>query len=288
MTTILKEVWKPLPKELNLSNYSVSNKGVVLNHKNNRKYVGCSRKERTNRVEIQLTTDHGKSKTYQMNRLVAFAHIQNDDPENKPHVDHIDRDPSNNWSSNLRWSTVSDNNKNRKHITYGRKRKIVRVTKDGRFIKQYEKSKEAAEELGLDPSLIVKCCKGKRDSTRGYYFKYYYDFYGDLDSEEWKDVTLFKDLTIKVSNKGRIKDKQGVTYGYNNNGYKCIQKRGKTFRIHRLVANAFHTIKNAAYKTNSKRRLIGKVLTGRQKMTNGYKWFLLEDFYQLFPFHTHV
>ena len=32
-----------------------------------------------------------------------------DNPENKPHIDHIDRDKSNNNQDNLRWATISEN-----------------------------------------------------------------------------------------------------------------------------------------------------------------------------------
>lgn len=51
-------------------------------------------------------------KRYSVHRLVAETFIPN--PENKPEVDHIDRNPSNNNVSNLRWVTVRENNNNRK------------------------------------------------------------------------------------------------------------------------------------------------------------------------------
>ena len=45
-----------------------------------------------------------------IHRLVAEHFIEN--PENKPFVDHIDRDPSNNMYWNLRWATRSENGRN--------------------------------------------------------------------------------------------------------------------------------------------------------------------------------
>ena len=51
-----------------------------------------------------------KGRTYAIHRLVAEAFIPN--PENKPFVDHINRNPSDNRVANLRWATVKENSEN--------------------------------------------------------------------------------------------------------------------------------------------------------------------------------
>ncbi len=50
-------------------------------------------------------------KNFLVHRLVAMAFIPN--PDNLPQVDHLDRDRNNNYVDNLKWSTCSQNVKNR-------------------------------------------------------------------------------------------------------------------------------------------------------------------------------
>lgn len=51
-----------------------------------------------------------KCKHYYVHRLVAETFLDN--PQNKPEIDHINRNPSDNRLENLRWATRSENNRN--------------------------------------------------------------------------------------------------------------------------------------------------------------------------------
>ena len=53
-----------------------------------------------------------KQHSLYVHRLVAETFIPN--PDNKPCIDHIDRNPLNNDVSNLRWATVKENSLNQK------------------------------------------------------------------------------------------------------------------------------------------------------------------------------
>lgn len=57
---------------------------------------------------VRVKLNYGdRSKKVMVHRLVAMAFIPN--PDNKPHVDHIDRNRSNNCVENLQWVTPKEN-----------------------------------------------------------------------------------------------------------------------------------------------------------------------------------
>ncbi len=70
-------------------------------------------KVKPNRGEGYLHTKiyNGKPKNVKIHRLVAEHFIPN--PENKPQVDHINRDPLDNRVENLQWATNGENQLNK-------------------------------------------------------------------------------------------------------------------------------------------------------------------------------
>lgn len=52
------------------------------------------------------------------------------------------------------------------------RRPVRQIDKDGNIIKDYSSITEAVKELGLNDSLICKCCNGERKTTGGYRWSY--------------------------------------------------------------------------------------------------------------------
>ena len=152
---------------------------------------------------LVLLSKNNKQKLCRIHRLVAEAFIPN--PENKPHIDHINTDKKDNRVENLRWATRSENMNNPltkekcremnkgKHHAEETKKKISEAGK-GRILSEESKKKigkgngkpvycieldkifestcEASRELGISQSSISLVCRGKRKTAGGYHWEY--------------------------------------------------------------------------------------------------------------------
>jgi len=93
---------------------------------------------------VDLTNDKGIRKSMRVHRLIGLAYIPN--PLNKPCIDHIDQNKSNNHLSNLRWATHAENMQNIKQPNKNNKlneKYISIANKKGykyyRFVKELNK-----------------------------------------------------------------------------------------------------------------------------------------------------
>ncbi len=116
---------------------------------------------------------NGKQKWYYLHRLVATAFIPN--PLNLPEVNHKSEVKSENRVENLEWCDCKYN------INYGTARErmaeklskpILQFTKEGKFVKEYPSTWEAARQTKIDQSSISKCCNSKLHSAGNYLWRY--------------------------------------------------------------------------------------------------------------------
>lgn len=87
--------------------YLIYPDGKVQNKKTKRYLLGTV--HNCGYREISLVNDNGKGR-FLLHRLLALHYIPN--PDNKPFIDHINRDRKDNRLENLRWVTALENGQN--------------------------------------------------------------------------------------------------------------------------------------------------------------------------------
>ena len=146
--------------------YAITRSGSVWSYKSN-KFLKPSNNGK-GYYQISLCKD-GKGKNYLIHRLVAEAYIPN--PEGLPQVNHKDENTQNNCASNLEWCDAKYN------ANYGtrtersnkkRSKPVYCIELD----KTFYGARQAARELGLDNSSIIKCCKGRYKTHGGFHWMY--------------------------------------------------------------------------------------------------------------------
>lgn len=141
----MNEIYKDIKNYEDL--YEVSDTGLVRN-----KVSGKILKPGRNKcgyLYVNLCKD-GKYKSIRVHRLVAEAFIPNLD--NKPEVDHIDKNRSNNNVDNLRWVNHQEN------IDYSKSKPVCQYSLDGRLLNTYKSAVEASRQTGINRQCINNCC----------------------------------------------------------------------------------------------------------------------------------
>ena len=159
--------------------YFVDTKGnVYSNHGNGMKKLKVQRG--FNDYLCVTLYSNKKHNTYFVHRLIAKAFIPN--PKNKSQVNHRDGNKQNNCVDNLEWVTPRENTKHAydnglTHLKVGADSpnaiKINQYDLKGNFIKTWGGATCVRNELKINKSNIIQCCKGKVKTAGGYIWKYY-------------------------------------------------------------------------------------------------------------------
>ena len=164
--------------------YQVSNFGNIksLNYNRTKKEkILKATKNNDGYYQVKLYKDR-KQKKFLIHRLVAYAFIENDDPNNKTYVNHINEfEKNNNIVTNLEWCTIEYNNnygtRNKRAIKSNikiRSKKVIGYSLTETKVIIIQSTKQG-KSIGFNPSHIADCCRGERKSHKGYKWKYFND-----------------------------------------------------------------------------------------------------------------
>lgn len=240
------EEWRILSMN---DNYQVSNLGRVMNKKTKR-ILKPSRCGGYMSVGLSLNC---KKKTFSVHQLVGLCFIEN--PENKPQINHIDKNGYNNNITNLEWCTAEENNIHKC---------ITLVQKTNQNIKLWRCDINTGEKIELYNSIYeaaVWCVENGHSSSthnargniscalRGVYisscgYKWIRNEQPDLENEIWKNVTVNGETFTNyfVSNLGRFKNSKGIimeNYKPHHSGYIYVRVNKTKYALHRLVESTF-------------------------------------------------
>jgi hypothetical protein len=183
------EEWKVIPGFG--GRYEVSSLGRVRTYSNGRHgnraeaVVMAQKKTPGGYPQVHLYKPHGGGKQYtvMIHRLVAELFVSN--PDGKTVVNHKDGNKANNTADNLEWVTASENSlhavgsglmkpsQRQKEVTSARcSIPVVMFNRDMVELARFRSAKQASVKTGADISAIIKCCRGKLKSTKGYKWKY--------------------------------------------------------------------------------------------------------------------
>lgn len=177
-----------------------------------------------------------KRKLISIHRIVAQAFIPN--PDNKPCIDHINRNRADNRVENLRWCTLKENmnnpntlahlkvcRPNYKHTAETRaklselqKGKVLKdstkiklreraipvsqYSKDGHLITHHKSALYASESLNIPPTHIRECCRGIRKSAGGFRWIYTSEYVEGLVLPK---ITYNRPKGLKYKRHGKFK-----------------------------------------------------------------------------------
>ena len=166
----MSEIWKAIPVA---PMYKISNHGNVMSYQGKVPRILKQKIDKHGYHTVTLSVRKNVRKSYLVHRLVLMTFNPIDDMNNKE-VNHKDEDKSNNYLSNLEWSTSKEN------CNYGTRNDVIRHKRSKRVICVetgiiYESAKVASNLLNICRSSISNCLTGKRNKAGNYHWEEYYE-----------------------------------------------------------------------------------------------------------------
>lgn len=168
----MEEIWKDIE---GYEGYEVSNLGRVKSLDYRR--TGAERVLKpaysgNGYLFVNLYKD-GKEKKHYIHRLVAAAFIPN--PHNLPEINHINEQKEDNRVENLEWCTQEYNRNygtRNERVAKAFSKPVLQLTLDGELMREWPSTHEAHRQGGYNQGTISACCRGIRNTHKGYVWKY--------------------------------------------------------------------------------------------------------------------
>lgn len=164
----MSEIWKDIVGYEGL--YQVSNLGKIKSTRYDKEIVLKPAVSKDGYCQVVLYNFSKRSVL--VHRMVAISFLDN--PNLLPSVNHKDENKQNNCVENLEWCTVLYNN------NYGIRNLKIKINHSISIIatdvltgkETFFASTIEASKFGFDNSCITKCCLKKRNTHKGFYWRY--------------------------------------------------------------------------------------------------------------------
>ena len=171
----MKEQWRTAIYDGEIyEDFEVSNLGRIksLNYRRTGKAELMTPSENTDGYFKVNLRKNGENKTCYVHRLIAQTFIPN--PENKPEINHIDEDKTNNRVDNLEWKWHKDNINHGTHnerSAKARSKPVLQFSLTGDFICEWSSTMECGRN-GFNQGAVAACCRGKLLQYKGFLWMY--------------------------------------------------------------------------------------------------------------------